>query len=90
MNFDKYKSRVTKHKLNLRKWRTFEGKGDDRQPTFGLTFTLLGWVFNFQHMVYLKQCLEHKKIKVCNKWHSVENETDCSAYLKNAVDFLVV
>jgi hypothetical protein len=34
----------------------------------GLTSAVLGWVFNCQHMVYKKQCLEHKKIKVCNKW----------------------
>jgi hypothetical protein len=73
VSFDKYKSRVTKHELNFKKQRTFEGRGDDRQPMFDVTFTLLGWVFKFQHMLYLKQCLEHKKIKVCNKWHFVEN-----------------
>jgi hypothetical protein len=40
--FDKYKSRATKRELNFKKQRMFEGKGDDRQPPFDLTFTLLG------------------------------------------------
>jgi hypothetical protein len=32
---------------------------------------------------------EHKKIKLLNKWHFVENTTDYAACLKNAVNILV-
>jgi hypothetical protein len=63
-----HKSMSTKQ-IKLKKTENSWKEGDDRQPLFGLTSAVLGWVFNCQHMVYKKQCLEHKKIKECNKWH---------------------
>jgi len=36
-----------------------------------------------------KILFEHKKLKLWNKRHFVENETDCAAHLKIAANFLV-
>jgi len=40
-------------------------------------------------MAYESLSPEHKKIKLLNKWHSVENTTDYATCLKNAVNILV-
>jgi hypothetical protein len=39
---------------------------------------------------YIYILLEQNKIKLCNKWHFIENKRDYAASLKNTLKFLVV
>jgi hypothetical protein len=55
-----------------------------------LTFKRPGWYVNFSAWFMINILFEQKKIKLWNKWHFVQNKRDYAAYLKNAVNVLVV
>jgi hypothetical protein len=60
------------------------------QPWLFRTCKWPSWCLNFSVWLEENILFEHKKLKLWNKRHFVENKTDCAACLKNAANFFVV